>query len=290
MPACTDFSLSASDGQTIQARLFQPSGRPSGAVVVAGAMGVPQQHYLAFAEWLAQQGWLVATFDYRGIGLSRQGSLRQLKTDILDWARLDCAAVLAWLRQQAAGLPLCWIGHSLGGQILPFVPGHQQVDRMVTVASGSGYWLENAAALKRKSWLLWFIVAPLSVSLFGYFPGRRLNMVGDLPAGVMRQWRRWCLNPDYAAGAEGPAARAAYAGVTAPITSLSFSDDEFMSQRNIEALHGYYHNAPRQLRRFTPQQLGLKRIGHLGFFRAENRDNLWQRLLLPALDETASHA
>lgn len=285
MSPFTEHKLHISDGQRIHARLFQPAAQSRATVLIAGAMGVPQQHYAALATWLAQQGLQVITFDYRGIGLSRHGSLRGLNADILDWAQLDCAAVLQLAQQAAGAQPLYWIGHSLGGQILPFVPGHQRVNKIITVASGSGYWLENAAPLKRKAWLLWFLVAPLSLRLCGYFPGKRLNMVGDLPAGVMRQWRRWCLNPDYAAGAEGPDARAAYAKVTAPIVGLSFSDDEFMSQRNIESLHGFYRNAPRRVERISPQQLGLKRIGHLGFFRAEYRDKLWQGLLLPELQQ-----
>lgn len=72
-----------------------------------------------------------------------------------------------------------------------------------------------------------------------------LRKVGDLPKGVMAQWRRWCLDPEYAVGAEGEAVRAEYAAVRAPIVSISFSDDEMMSARNIESIHSFYSGAPR---------------------------------------------
>jgi predicted alpha/beta hydrolase len=36
----------------------------------------------------------------------------------------------------AAGKPLYWIGHSLGGQILPFVPEHARVSKIVTICTG----------------------------------------------------------------------------------------------------------------------------------------------------------
>jgi len=65
------------------------------------------------------------------------------------------------------------------------------------------------------------------MKIYGYFPGRRLRKVGDLPKGVMYQWRKWCLNPDYVVGYEGEATRESYGEVVTPISSFSFTDDEF---------------------------------------------------------------
>lgn len=270
------------DGATLSARQFRPDGAPRAAVLIVPAMGVPQSYYRAFAGWLAGEGFVAATFDYRGMGESRNGSLRAERADILTWAREDCAAMVEAVGAQAPEAPLYWVGHSLGGQILPFVPNRARVEKMVTIGTGSGYWRENAEPLRRRAWWLWYVIAPLLVRLYGYFPGRRLNMVGDLPRGVIEQWRRWCLDRDYAAGAE-PGAREQYAAVTTPIVSLSFEDDEFMSARNTESIHGFYVNAPRTMKRLAPAEVGLRRIGHFGFFRAEVGARLWSALLLPEL-------
>jgi predicted alpha/beta hydrolase len=209
---------------------------------------VAQDYYRPFASWLARQGFTAATFDYRGTGLSRPRELRGFKADIFDWARLDCAAMI-----DALPRPLYWIGHSLGGQILPLVPNKDAVKKAVTVATGSGYWREA------------------------------LRMVGDLPKGVMAQWRRWCLDPQYAVGAEGDAVRAEYAAVRSPIVSISFSDDEMMSARNTESIHSFYTGAPRTLKRIEPRDVGVARIGHFGFFRAAFESSLWRPHLLPEL-------
>ncbi|MEW6690151.1 MAG: alpha/beta fold hydrolase, partial [Pseudomonadota bacterium] len=249
----------AGDGTSIAAQFNIPEGEIKGGVLIVGAMGVPQSFYQPLAEWLAGEGYAAATFDYRGMGASRNGSLRGLKADILDWARLDAAAALEALAARAPGAPLYWIGHSLGGQILPFVPNLARVAKAVTVATGSGYWLENAPGLRWRAWFLWYVVAPLALPLAGYFPGARLGMVGDLPAGVMRQWRRWCLQREYAVG-DGEHVRAQYAAVRTPIVSLSFHDDEFMSARNIESIHGFYVNAPRTMKRLAPREVGARRI------------------------------
>jgi predicted alpha/beta hydrolase len=271
----------ARDGVEIDATFYE-APQPRGAVLIASAMSVAQSYYRPFAEWLAREGYHAATFDYRGTGRSRTGSLRGYKADILDWAGLDCAAMIEALSRRAPGLPLHWVGHSLGGQILGFLPNRDRIARAVTVATGSGYWRENAAPLKRRVWYLWYFLAPVSTWLCGYFPGARLRKVGDLPKGVIEQWRRWCLDPEYAVG-DGEHVRAQFAAVRTPIVSLSFEDDELMSARNTESIHGFYVNAPRIMKRIAPADVGARRIGHFGFFREGFEHSLWRAHLLPAL-------
>lgn len=247
-----------------------------GAVLIAPAMGVPQRFYAPFASWLASAGFHAVSFDFRGSGESRSAPLSHLDTDIFGWAEHDAAVALRWLATRTADLPITWIGHSLGGQIIPLVPGHERIAKIITIATGSGYWRENSEPLRRKAWLLWWMIAPALTPLFGYFPGRKLGVVGDLPRGVIEQWRRWCLHPEYCVGVEGEAVRARFAQVTAPLTSISFTDDEMMSAANTESLHSFYANASRSMRRLSPADLGLARVGHFGFFREER---LWPRLL-----------
>ena len=125
------------NGHVLSSCWYQPGQEPAGVVLVAPAMGVPQRFYTDFANWLAGQGYLAVTFDYLGMGRSRRMPLRQLDVDILDWGRHDCSAVLAAAAEVAGGLPLYWIGHSVGAQILPLVDGHERLTRIVTIAAGS---------------------------------------------------------------------------------------------------------------------------------------------------------
>lgn len=267
------FGLTAIDGAPLAATHVAPRSRARGGVLIANAMGVPQTFYGKLASWLGDQGYHVVTFDYRGTGAS--GRARDTTADILTWARFDATAALRALQDRTGELPLVWLGHSLGGQIVPFVPDHVELSKIITIATGSGYWRENSPELKHKAWLLWHVIAPVVTSAFGYFPGKRLHVVGDLPKGVIDQWRRWCLDPDYAAGAE-PSALAAFSAVRSPITSISFTDDEMMSAENTRSLHACYANAARHMKRFTPGELNVDRVGHFGFFR---QPELWPRLL-----------
>lgn len=286
----TEESIALGDGESLCARFFEPRGPRRGSVLIAPAMGVPQTWYESFALWLQQQGFLVATFDYRGIGRSRPSALSRVKASVLDWARTDCEAMVRELDRRAPRQPMTWVGHSLGGQILPFVPSRQRINRVVTVGTGSGYWRQNQPALQRVVWLLWYVVAPLTTPVFGYFPGKRFNMVGDLPRNALLQWRRWCLHPDYAVGVEGEWARRAFASVQCPLTVLSFSDDEYMTREGTEALHRFYCEARLQHHRIEPRAHGLKRVGHFGFFRRDVGEALWDRYLRPALAESGDRA
>lgn len=262
------------DGTPIATTFYVP-GRPRGAVLLVGAMGVPQSFYAKFAQWLASEGFAAVTFDYRGMGASRRGSLREVDADIVTWAEQDVVAVLRELERRAPGAPVTWFGHSLGGQIIPFVRERGAVEKIITLGTGNGYWRYNVPALRRKVWLLWWVTYPVLTPLFGYFPGRRLGMVGDLPRNVIRQWRTWCLQRDYAAG-DGPAVRELYEAVTTPITAFSFTDDEMMSEDSIRTIHELYLNAPRTMRRLAPDEIGVPRVGHFGAFRDTLRDPLWK--------------
>jgi predicted alpha/beta hydrolase len=276
-PSFVEAELRAPDGTPLAARFYTPAASIArGAALIVPAMGVPQGFYAPFASWLAEQGLHAATFDFRGMGRSRRGPLRDLDADILTWAEQDTSAALRALEARAPGLPVSWIGHSLGGQIVPFVQDRGAVAKIITVATGSGYWRENAAPLRRKIWLFWWVAVPLATPLFGYFPGRRLGMVGDLPRGVIQQWRQWCLDPEYAVGARGEATRALFSSVTTPITAFSFTDDEMMSAENTASIHGFYTGAPKVMRRLSPAEVGVPRIGHFGFFRPEMREPLWE--------------
>jgi len=272
-------TIIAADGYRLAARLYPAGVGVRGVALIVAAMAVKQEFYAGLASWLAARGWEVITFDYRGMGDSAPASLRDFEADILTWAQQDCAAALAFARQRAAGRPLIWIGHSLGGQILAMTPGNESLAAAITVASGVGYWRENAYPLRRYSWWLWHVIVPVATALCGYFPGRRLRIVGDLPKGVIEQWSRWCRHREYAVGVEREPMRELYRKVTQPLLSISLTDDEYMSASNVAVLHGFYVNARREMRRIAPADLGFLRIGHFGFFRADVGERLWPAML-----------
>jgi predicted alpha/beta hydrolase len=246
-------------------------------MLIAGAMAVRQDFYAPIARFFAANGINVLTFDYRGMGASRPATLRGFEASVTDWAHKDMNSMLAEARKPAPHLPLLLLGHSLGGQIFGITPGNADVRAALNVTAGSGWYRFNDRMPLRVR-MLWFLAMPLLTPLFGYFPGRRLHMVGDLPRGVADQWRRWCLHPEYLL-AEGDAARAGFERVTAPIRSYSFEDDEIVTRPAIESLNGFYRKARVNHRHVAPADIGARSIGHFGFFSEHSRDTLWRESL-----------
>lgn len=265
----------------VQARHFAAMGTAHGTVVIGAAMGVAQAYYADFARWLAGQGWHVVSFDYRGSGTSlpttpHQG-LRGFQANLFDWAR-DYEAVVDWAADLQPDKPLYAIGHSLGAQLPGLLRNRHKLSGLLGVGAGSGYWKQNAPQLKRIVPFLWYFLVPVTTRLFGYFPGKRLGAVGDLPNGVIRQWRKWCLHPQYSAGAEEGAVRQGYESVRFPVLSVSIQDDEMMTEAGILSLMNLYANAPRRMLRVAPADVGVRRIGHLGAFRREHAAGMWPKL------------
>jgi predicted alpha/beta hydrolase len=234
------------------------------------ATGVPQSYYARFAAYLAERGFTVLTFDYRGIGRSLFSSIRKHPARMRDWATLDAAAAFSYFD----GRKTYVIGHSFGGQALGLLPDPSRIAGALTVGSQSGYWKNWPALGRLWMWPVTHFALPFISSVRGYFPASRLGFGEDLPKGVAIEWARWCRNPRYLVGDLG--VEAAYAEVRAPLRAYAISDDPFAPRRAVEALGSLYPNSKWETRSVTPRDLGVKSIGHFGFFRERFRDSLWR--------------
>jgi predicted alpha/beta hydrolase len=269
----TAVRVTATDGHALAAHRYDPAGTIRGSLVIAPAMAINQNFYAAFAKWLAAQGFVAWTFDYRGTGESLHGRMRGAPGDLDAWCGKDYEALLHAAQAHAPERPLFALGHSFGGQCAPLLPSRRLLRGLVNIAVGSGAMRHNARAIRRQAPLLWYLLVPLLCPLFGYFPGSRIGVLGDLPSGAVRQWRRWCLDPDYLLGAE-PRARPAYASAEFDVLGLSFADDELLLEAGARMLHAAYCR-PVDHRVIAPADVGMARIGHSGFFRPASEATLW---------------
>ncbi|MDF1640434.1 alpha/beta fold hydrolase [Thalassolituus oleivorans] len=278
--------LQTAAGHSIVSRVFpaqlNDQQLANGVCIIAPATGVAQYLYDDFAYWLTARGYNVVTFDYDGVGLSVDRHAQYSKSDILSWASNDCPAVLAFVEQEFPTQERTWIGHSVGGQVLGMMASTDKIDRAITVASGTGTWWYNSMPTKRFIWFLWYILVPVTVPIFGYFPGEKVKLMCNMPKGVMLQLRHWCLNKEYAIGSEGQWLRDRFANVKTPITAIAFSDDDMMSMKNVDLLHRYFVGAPMTRITVTPKDINQKRIGHIGWHRKCYQE-MWDKVFTPVL-------
>jgi len=261
-----EITLRAQDGYELGAAEFGSGGRP---VLIMPATGVPQSYYAKFAAYLAERGFNALTFDYRGVGRSRNGDLRKMTARMRDWALLDAAAAFRFFSSD-----LLVVGHSFGGQAMGLLPEPGRIAAALFVGSQSGYWGNWPALAKLWIWPATHIGIDAVTQLFGYFPASRLGLGEDLPPGVATEWASWCRHPRYLVGALG--AEDLYARLRSPLRAYAISDDALAPLRAVEALAKLYPNARWETRPLTPHEVGAKAIGHFGFFRERFRDSLWR--------------
>ncbi len=278
LPAgATPVALTTYDGTQIQALRYDADA-PRGHIVVAGATGVPQLFYRAFAEHAVSRGFSTLTLDYRGIGLSRPASLRGFRMNYLDWAHQDLAAAVDAMADER--LPLYMVGHSFGGHAFGLLPNVERVARFYTFATGAGWhgWMPSSEQWRVR--LLWHVVAPLMTAWSGFLSWSRLGMGEDLPYGVYRDWKRWCSFPRYFF--DDPAiaerVRRRFDRVRTPIVAANAIDDRWAPPASRDAFMAGYRNAALQSVDLVPRSLGLESIGHMGYFR-RNAQPLWDDVL-----------
>ncbi len=247
-------------------------------LVVASATGVLQRYYQSYARFMADAGYAVLTFDYRGIGASRPARLRGVPFRMQDWGIHDLTAAIDYVGRTFPATPVDYVGHSVGGQILGLSPSCVKIRRAQFVASQYGYWKLWPLAPRVRIYLHWFFLLPVLTHLFGYFPARKIGLFEDLPRGVALEWARWCKSPDFLFGCVA-AEQLHYEEVRCPILSLSFSDDDYAPVQAVRRLLAHYPAARVVHRHVRPEELGLRTTGHFGYFKEANRPHFWPQSL-----------
>lgn len=272
-----ELTLPATDGFELAATLYLPAKPPANApaVLINSATGVKRGYYDKYARHLAENEFITVAFDYRGIGGSRPKSLRGFTARMTDWGAKDSAGAIEWLNNEYRPRRLLLVGHSVGGQLFGLTPNNHRVDAMLAIGAQSGYWGKWKGSRKVFMWTLWHVLMPGATRLFSYFPSKRLGFSEDLPAGVAREWAHWGRNPNYIVDEKGEPIRELFERYTGPIRSYSFSDDIHAPRAAVEALIGCYTNAAIEWNHRTPQEVGVPKIGHFGFFRDQFRESLW---------------
>jgi predicted alpha/beta hydrolase len=278
--------LVADDGRHLAATWFEPpTGTARAVAVVSCAAGAPRGYYRGFAEWMAGRGYAVLTYDYRGVAGSRRGPMRHERASMRDWALLDMPAALAAAeaRRATQALPLLLVGHSFGGNAIPFARGVERADALLTVASQLG---EPRLYPGHHRWVAEFFFRawlPAQVALFGHLPGWALGGGAQpLPRAAARDWARWGRTRGWAYGDPAMAEHRAASALNIPVHLWHVADDQrFAPPRAVDGLAAVFRNAAVQRHGIAPADVGVKQLGHFGAFRRNPGPRLWERLLAP---------
>lgn len=273
-------TLTCRDGVVLHGHVWPARGQAIAQVIINPATGVLARYYHYYADFLASEGFEVLTYDYRGIGLSRPDDLRDCDYRWRDWGEQDFDAALRFIGGRELELPLMVVGHSIGGYLPGLSPEAHRIDRMLTMGAQYAWWGDYAAGHRLRLFWRWHVVMPALTAIYGYFPGRKLGWLEDLPAGVANEWsfRGPRMERTHPAHERGDVL-ARFAAVTAPILAISVTDDDIGSAAAIRRTLSYYRNAERIEASLSPSFYGLDAIGHFSLFHSRHSDGFWKDTL-----------
>jgi len=253
------------------------------AILSCGA-GIPAYKYAYFARYVATAGIPVFTYDYRGIGASRPKRLRGFVATAEDWAELDYGGAISCVRGIFPEAKLVSIAHSVGALLVGGAPNASEIYRYVFISGHTGYFRDYAARYRIPMLLVWHAVMPLATRVLGYFPAKFLRLGDDIPAGVALQWAARLtpyLRPE-ATGRDGTRAKemiARYRGLAGAVLVARATDDAFATATGTQRLLSNFPALRPEYFVIAPSDVGLKHIGHFGFFRRSALPKLWPAFL-----------
>ena len=247
-------------------------------VIIASATGVKQRYYNKFAEFLADNGVTAYTFDYGGIYLSKQTSLRSFDTSLSNWAINDVESVLLFVKQQHPSAKIHYIGHSIGGQLLGLVPSNHLINNVVLVASQSGHTRFWTGVGKLKMLFNWYVLFPVLCNVLGYLPSKKITGMEDLPKSMALEFARWGRQRDYLFHYKKEH-ELFFDRLTGNLSVYSCPNDEFAPKDAIDWLIQKYTQMKLTRKHLKPKDYGETEIGHFGFFKSKFEQTIWKEFL-----------
>jgi predicted alpha/beta hydrolase len=270
-----DITFQGVDGYSLAATLFMPRGPRRQAILINSATAVPRKIYAGFATYLAGRGNVVVTYDYRGIGGSKPATLKGFETSMSDWAARDVTAAVTYMRARWPTMRLNNVGHSFGAQALGLLPNNNHISRALLVAGQAAYWGLMSGNERYRVYVLMNYIGKPITQIMGYAPGK-LGIGEDLPKGVFLEWTKWVNNKRYLFDDPTLKTLANFSHYRGALRALSFTDDEWAPLAAVELLCSGFTATKPDVVSISPKHVGADEIGHLGFFRPENRDRLWK--------------
>ena len=278
--------LRALDGYELGAVFYAAAGprAPRRVAVFHGGAGISAPRYRRFAQFLANSGIHVLTYDYRGIGLSRPAALRGFRATMADWCDYDGAGAIAWLRGRFPRHEILGFSHSIGAFPMVGAPNATEQAGLVLIGPHTAYFGDYRARYRPGMTIFWHGLMPAVTRILGYFPARRLGLGEDLPADIALHWaarRAGNLRPS-SPGAEHERMRRILdrcAALERPALAITVSDDALATVAGATRVLACFQRLRAQQVVLGPAHAKARRLGHFGFFRRDAGAILWPRLL-----------
>lgn len=270
------YTIKSTDGYPISVHEFSPASPNNKTIVFAPAVAVPQKFYFNMANYLAEKGCQVFTFDYRSIGMSTSQSIKTLKSHgFFSWA-MDFKAVSKHIKTKFPNNHQYMIGHSYGGNSVGFSDAFQYYEKYLTIGSQFGYYKHFTPKMRALIYLNFKFFIPITTTILGYYPSAWFGLGRSLTTQAAKDWATFLLHPDSMLHFTKGTTETYYKNIKESMLLISIDDDLFAPKKSVDILADrVYSNANTTRKHLKPSDYNLKTIGHFDFFRKKNQDILW---------------
>ncbi|MFI1282052.1 alpha/beta fold hydrolase [Streptomyces sp. NPDC020858] len=223
----TTETVHAADGATAHVVFHRQPDEPSAPVLVCmPAMGTRAAAYAPLAEALGRAGFQVAVGELRGQGTSSVRVGRGVRYGYHEMVAYDCPALFRAARAAFPAAPRYLLGHSLGGQLGTLYLGQEP-------HMAAGAVLVGAPSCHYRGWpfpqrlgmLAGFQLAAAFASVYGYFPGRRIGVLGNDSRQVLRDMATQVRTGRYQVPSSEVDFESALAALELPVLAVAVKGD-----------------------------------------------------------------
>lgn len=271
-------NVKAKDGFSIVGHLFIPENSNQKLLLINSATGVKQTFYFHFATYLAENGFTVITYDYRGISQSKPENMKGFQATMRDWGKLDYPCWTEYIQQNFPTYEKYLLGHSIGALILGLNPDSSIFHKFIFVSTQNSYYRRLNFKTQLEGIFGFGLLMPLVSFAYGYFPAQYFGLGESLPKGAAIDWRKMVLHPDSINRLLEQENDSSEQLIQEVFVMRAKDDDWLTEDGETELFESTYVNMKPTYYLLDPKDSPQKEIGHVNFFRQYNKD-LWKIVL-----------
>lgn len=271
-------TLTTKDQYQLSAHIFKPEKSNEKIILINSATGVKQQVYFSFAQFFADQGFTVITYDYQGIGLSKPEKMRNFKASMRTWGNEDFKRLTEFVIENFPDYQKFCLGHSVGALIIGMNENSKVFERFIFVATQNAFIGNLKWKTKLEAFFGFGFAQPFFTELFGYFPAHWFGLGESLPKNCAYDWRTLILNRK-STGKLLLKTNDYSKELNQKVLVLYAEDDVWLTDKGVKSLlNDVYPNLKPNYRFLQTSESEKGEIGHVNFFRSYNK-KLWNIIL-----------
>jgi predicted alpha/beta hydrolase len=270
------------DGTQISAKTYSKKSDPQspnvrlGVLIFCPALAVPQKFYTQCAEFFAEAGFTVLSFDYRGVGESAGPENPRLG----EWGSQDMEAVIQFAQALPGAPSIYLLGHSIGGQLIGLAPSAKRLKGIVLVGASFPYWRRYKGLRKITMGFMFALMMPLVCVFKKQFPSKLFGLGPTaLPSSLMADWSKWISEDEYLLDPKFGFDPKGYQGLEQNILAYAFDDDDYVPTASFEKILDAFSSADIDKRDLITKNEPYGPVGHFDYFRKAGTAGLWQDTL-----------